>query len=255
MTDIQFIACDPLVGVPRVPAENGVRPDVADLRQEMTRLRITSALVRHRACVENDPYWGNRTLMEDVAGCAELLPVWALTPDGETPGFDPAALLRAMLDGGARAAWLSPAAHGYSPAPWCCADLYAALAEARVPLLVSYDEFDGDRLEAICTAFPALRLILLRVPRLGRNRILYPLLRRHAELYLCFAPTFSVHEGYRDLCDTFGAHRWVLGTGYPDTEGGAGITGLLYAGLSDAQLHAVAQGNIERLLAEVRHER
>ena len=254
MTEMRLIVCDSMLGLPRVPPANGMRPDVADLRREMARLRVSTALVRHCASVENDPYWGNRMLMEEVAGHAELMPVWALTPDGETPAFDLASTVRAMLAAGVRVAWLSPSAHVYSPAPWCCGDLYAALAAARVPLLVSYAEIDGDRLDTICTAFPQLRLILVRVPRLGRNRMLYPLLRRHAELHVCFDPTFSVHAGYPDLCAAFGPHRWVLGTGYPEAEGGAGIAGMMYAGLSNAQLDAVAHGNIERLLAEVRHD-
>jgi uncharacterized protein len=251
MSDLRITACDSVIGLPRVPMNNGIRPDVADLRREMGRLRVSTALVRHRACVDNDPYWGNRTLMAEVAGQPDLLPVFALTPDGEGPMFDPAASARAMLASGAHAAWIAPTAHGFSALPWCCGDLYSALAERRVPLLVSYEEVDGDRLDAIGAAFPELRIVLLGIPRLGRNRMLYPLLRRHAEWLVCFDPVFSVHEGYRDLCDTFGAHRWVMGTGYPDMEGGTGIAAIMYAGLDDEELEAVAHGNIERLLAEV----
>lgn len=252
--DIRLITCDPIMGLPRVPPANGSRPDAADLRQEMARLRVAAALVRHRACLDNDPYWGNRTLMEEAAGSPEFLPVWALTPDGEGPGFDPADTVRAMLAAGVRAAWLAPSAHGYSPMPWCGGDLYAALSAARVPVLISYQEVKGDPLYAIGAAFPELRLILTTVPRLGRNRMLYPLLRQHTAWLVCFDPVFSVHQGHRDLCDTFGSHRWVLGTGYPDAEGGSGISGLMYAGLRDDELEAVAHGNIERVLAEVRHD-
>jgi hypothetical protein len=101
------------------------------------------------------------------------------------------------------------------------------------------------------TAFPALRVVLLGVPREGRNRLIEPLLELHPELYLCFAPAFSVHCYWPDLCRRFGSHRWLWGTRYPDAEGGAAVTGLMYAGLTPEALQDVAHGNIECLIAEV----
>lgn len=251
---MKLITCDVLVGLPRVPDVNGVRNDMSDLVSELDRLRIDYALVRHRACLDNDPYWGNSILMDEIKGQNRIQPVWALTPDGEGPDFDPVVTIRAMLMAGVKMSWMSPGAHGYSPAPWCCSEIYNILTAACVPLLMSYEEIGADALDTICEAFPQLRVILTKVPRLGRNRMLYPLLRRHANLHVCFDPTFSVHEGYRDLCDTFGSHRWMLGTGYPDAEGGSGIAGLMYANLNDEELNAVAYENIERLLMEVNNE-
>ncbi|HEY3340958.1 MAG TPA: hypothetical protein VGK81_03030, partial [Anaerolineae bacterium] len=96
-----------------------------------------------------------------------------------------------------------------------------------------------------------LRLVLLNVPRMGRNRLIYPLLEQHLNLTLCFSTSLSVHEGFADLYQRFGSGRWVFGLGYPNAEGGSAITGLLYAGLPEQALHAVAHENIERLLAEV----
>src|SRR5262249_35054081 len=95
-------------------------------------------------------------------------------------------------------------------------------------------------------------VVLLDCPRLGRNRLLEPLLERYESLWLCFGPTFSLHAGFRDLCQRYGIHRWVWGAGYPDCEGGAAITGLLYAGLPAEAVRAIASENIERLMSEVR---
>lgn len=246
-----FIACDPIIGLPRVPIA-GVNPTVEDLRGEMGRLRIEGAVVRHRACVENGPYHGNGVLLEEIGGSPELLPAWALTPDGCEPAFDIAATVQRMLAVGVKVAWMDPQAHAFSPLPWCAGAMYDVLQAARVPLLVEYDRVTPDQLHEICAAFPGLRIMLLKAPRLGRNRMLYPLLALHPELYLCFSPAFSVHEGYADLCARFGPDRWTFGTGYPEAEGGAGLAGLLYAGLSDEAVQAVAGGTITRLLAEVR---
>lgn len=247
----ELIACDAVIGEPRVPID-GVEPGVDDLRREMARLHLAAAVVRHRACVESGPYTGNQRLLEEIDGQDGLLPAWVLTPDGCEPDFDVAGLVSRMMARGVRVAWMDPQAHAFSPLPWCAGPLYDALQAARVPLLVEYDRISADQLHEVLAAFPDLRVILLKAPRLGRNRLLYPLLAQHPELYLCFSPSFAVHEGFADLCARFGPHRWVFGTGYPEAEGGAGIAGLLYAGLPDDAVTAVAGGNIRRLLAEVR---
>ena len=90
------------------------------------------------------------------------------------------------------------------------------------------------------------------MPRLGRNRLIYPLLQRHPNLMICLSYTYSVHQGVEDLCRTFGHERWVFGMGYPTAETGASLTGLTYAAIPDEAKEAIAHGNIERLLAEVR---
>ena len=246
----RLIACDAFVGAPAVPPPDYL-PEVADLEAEMMRLHISAAVVRHRACLQVSAHLGNDVLMDETAGRPQLWPAWFVTPDGREPQFDPAFTLGQMLAAGARFAWTDPATEGYSLQPWCSARLYAALCDRRVPLLLEYAGINLPDLHEAMTAFPALRVVLLQVPRVGRNRLVEPLLETHPELHLCFAPAFSVHCYWPDLCLRFGPHRWLWGTHYPDAEGGAAVTGLMYAGLSPEALAAVAHGNIERLMAEV----
>ena len=246
----RLIACDALVGAPLVPPVEGP-PDVADLLAEMARLRLSAAVVRHRACLQTSAHLGNEVLMDEIAGQETLIPAWFVTPDGRGPEFDPGQTLRQMLAVGVRMAWTDAPAQGFSLAPWCSGALYAALQEHRVPLLLEYAQVGLNDLHEALTAYPGLRVVLLQVPRVGRNRLVEPLLEQHPELYLCFAPSFSVHCGWADLCRRYGPHRWLWGSHYPDAEGGAAVTGLMYAGLTTEELHAVAYANLERLLSEV----
>ena len=250
MDDLKIIACDPILGLPRLLLE-GIRPTVDDLTAEMARLHIHSAIVRHRACIDNAPYFGNHVLGEEAAGHINLLPAWVLTPDGCEPDFDIERTLRNMLSLGVRIAWMIPKEHLFSVRPWCSGKMYAALQEARLPLMVEYDQLTADELHEICAAFPTLRLIILNAPRLGRSRLLYPLLEQHPCLSLCFGPLLSVHGGFEDLYQQFGQERWVFGTGYPNAEGGAALAGLLYSGLPEEAVRSIASGNIERWLGEV----
>ena len=250
MAELKLIACDALVGLPRKPFQM-FRPDEADLDRELARLQISAAVVRHRQCVENAPHWGNAVLAREAAGRKHWFPAVCLTPDGEPDDHSLVATMGRAFAGGMRIAWMSPKEHMFSPRTWCAGKLYAACTDARLPLLVDYRSITLDDVEEIMTAFPQLRLIVTQAPRYGRHRSLYALLERHPGLHLCLSSAYSVHEGITDLVDKFGHARFVWGSNYPEAEGGAAVTLLMYAALSDAARAAIAHGNIERLLGEV----
>ncbi len=263
----KLIACDALLGAPRVPQPNSTIaadaqrgtlsehypnyvPDVGDLESEMARLHIDASVVRHRACLDTAPYIGNDILMAEIADHPNLIPSWFITPDGREPDWDPRVIVEKMLTAGVRLAWLDPEAEMMSLQPWCSGKLYDVLQERRVPLLLNYAKVKADDLHIILQGYPRLPIVMINVARLGRNRLLEPLLAQHSQLYLTFGPSFSVHGYYRDLCNRYGPYRWVFGDNYPEFEGGAGITGLTYSGLNADEMAQVAHGNIERLLAE-----
>ncbi len=251
MTPLKLIACDSLFGLPRKPYAL-FRPDAEDLTRELARLQVSAAVVRHRQCIENFPHWGNDVLVREAAAQPNWIPAVCLTPDGAPDAHSLEATLASAFARGMRVGWISPKEHMFSPRPWCTGKLYAACAEARLPLLLEYPQVTLDEVHEIMTAHPQLRLVLLRVPRLGRHRTLYTLLERHPGVHLCLSSAYSVHEGMADLVENFGHARFVWGTAYPEAEGGASVTLLTYAAIPAAARAAIAHGNIERLLAEVR---
>lgn len=247
---MKLIACDVLVGLPRKPLPR-INPTIDDLVSEMQRLDVAAALVRHRQCVENAPDWGNKVVARETAGHPGLLPVWALTPDGaEGDGSIERTVSRA-LGSGVRVGWISPRSHFFSVRPWCSAPLYHACSAVRLPLLLDYAQVTVDEIDEVMSAFPALRLILMNVPRYGRSRDLYRLFELHPALHLCINSSYSVHEGIVELIRNFGVGRLLWGSGYPEREGGASVTLLSYAAIGEADRAAIGHGNVERLLREV----
>ena len=120
-----------------------------------------------------------------------------------------------------------------------------------MPLLLPYGTLTPDTLHKVLSAFPHLPVILLEVPRLGRNHSLYRLMALHDNLVLCVSALYGVHLGLEDLCRNFGDQRLVFGSGYPICEGGASITALTYANLQDDTKEAIAHRNLWRILQEV----
>lgn len=252
----RLIACDPLVGPAGIPGYE-YNTDIPDLTNEMQRLNIAQAIVRNHDCLNTAPYFGNDMLLKNIAGNIAILPAWFLTPDGRAPAYNVTELIETMLNCKVQIAWTDPSVNSryslqYFFQTWCCKEMLDALQQHLVPLLISFKSINLSDLHNVMADFPKLRIILLDIPRLGRQATLEALLQIHAELYLCFSPSFAVHGGYKDLCSRYGDHRWVWGMGYPESEGGAAITGLVYSGLTKQQIEAVSFRNMERLLAEVK---
>jgi len=247
----KYFDCDILLGLPRVPLA-WVRPDLHDLLAEMKRLDISKALVRHRACIEVSPNMGNRMLMEEISGSDSLMPVWMFSPEGtgRKPGLKE--IIGKMFKEKNRAAWMRPVEDNFSLEPWCSGRIIKILEEVRIPLFLSFDDISGRELHEILKGYPNLPVIVLRAPRMGRNEILYPLLRCHHNLYVAVTPFYSVYQGIEDLCKEFGSERLVFGTGYPEVEGGVAVCMLNYADISNSDKDLIARGNLERLLEEVK---
>jgi len=248
---IGYLDCDAMIGAPKVPLPR-VQPSVDDLLSEMKRLHVGKALVRHRVCAEAGPETGNALLLAETSGHEELLPVWMTPPDLLIEQGAPEATVDHMLAQGVAAGWMKPKVNNYLFEPWCCERMLAALQDRRVPLIIEWEDAGADQLHRVMAAFPDLPVILLKTPRVGRNRILYPLLERHESLHVAVAPTYSVYRGIEELCAEFGSGRFLFGSGYPEVEGGAGVSMLTYAEVPDEDRRAMACGNLARLLEEVR---
>lgn len=251
---MKYLDCDVLLGVPRVPSPD-VQPGLHDYLCEMRRLDIERAVVRHRACVDAHYQIGNQVLMEEIEGHSHLIPAWYVSPNGLEPEFDPAVLVDRLVSRGARMAWTTVTSGRQAPIslhPWCAGKLLGALQERRVPLMVHYQDIPADMLEAVLRHFPSLPVVVLDAPRVGRNPILYALLEHYPNLTLCISAVYSVHLGVEDLCRRFGSYRFVFGSRYPQTEGGASVSLLMYADIPDQDKEMIAYCNLDRLLGEVR---
>lgn len=244
----RLFACDAFIGMPERMQYDFV-PGLPDLERRFHRFPIEKALLRGLpGTYVPDPALANEVVAEAIRFSEIYQGIWQVTPD------DPEPHLKEMKKAGMKCVWLkndNPYMK-YPLSPWCCGSLYELLQGGRIPLFLTWNSTDPGELDEALTSFPGLRVILLNVPRLGRMPVTEALLSRHESLHLCFCPAFSAHGAYLSLCNRYGSHRFVWGTNYPDAEEGAAVTGLFYAGLKQEALEAVAHGNMERLLDEVK---
>ena len=231
---------------------------VAELIAEMDHHGIEWALVHHATAEEHHPNIGNELLLQELQGQPRLVPCWVLLPpateempprvrgpDGtvEEGHHRPVAW---MMQRGIRAARLCPSAHGWSLIEQTAWELFTALAQHRIPTFIDKAEIAWEQIDAICSAFPELCLILTDTGyRLSRD--LLPALAKHRNLFV-ESSRYEVHQGLEELCERFGSRRVLFGTGMPTYAPGCAITMLASAHLSDHDKELIANGNLSRLL-------
>lgn len=191
---------------------------------------------------------GNLAVAEMAARRQWLEPCWVAMPHhtGEVP--PPEELLSEMRKRGVKAVRLFPSLQNWLLTDYGAGELLAALESAQIPTLVDFEQTDWDRIHQLCSAYPGLPLVLLRVGyRIDRQ--VYPLLERHANLHLEISG-YQVHHGIEEISRRFGAHRLLFGTALPSFEPGSAVAMVTYADLPFEQKQLIAAGNLESLLEQ-----
>jgi len=197
---------------------------------------------------EYSPLVGNEMLMSEIKGSECLYPAWVVMPhhSGEFP--HPETLKNQMKSGNVRAVLMFPAPleQNYSIAEWNCGELFSMLEKCSVPLMIGFDQLTLNELFELCSSYQELKVILTGVNyRVDRN--FYALLRKLPNLYI-ETSGYKVHNGIEEFCEQFGAQRLIFGSGMPLYSGGAAVSMINYARISEKEKCMIAYENIESLL-------
>ena len=234
------------------PTDRPLYETVGGLMSEMERLGIAQALVSHTLAQSYDPVQGNRLLIEALRGRERLHACWTLLPPSCNEMGTPDQVLAEMAVAGVRAVRLYPHTHSYALDDWQCGDLLAALSERRYVVLLDLAESNWSKVEHICRTCPDLSLVVTRTGY-RQLRPLFALLARCANLY-CDLSTFSTYLGVEEVLARFDSSRLLFGTGMPVSDPGGPIARIFYTDAPEADIDAMAHGNLERLLARVQIE-
>ncbi|NLT43857.1 MAG: amidohydrolase family protein [Anaerolineae bacterium] len=221
--------------------------DAGTLADEMARLGIEGALVRHSWGWLHDPAEGNAALLGEIAGHHQWRPCLAATPLPEDMGaLDH--FLASVRRSAAGAVTLYPASQHFSLTRWGAGELLDALAAWRLPVLLEYQEITWPSLAEVLAGWPALPVVVTRTGyRILRN--LLPMLRTYPNLYVDMA-YLGDNLALEHISQHYGAERVLFGTGTPRVDGAGSVARLAMSTLPDEQKQQIGAGNAERLLAD-----
>jgi predicted TIM-barrel fold metal-dependent hydrolase len=224
------------------------RSNLKSLRQMMDMHGIRKAFLTAFACRTFDIDYGNRLIFETARKDARLIPCPAIVPDSGLEIGDEAAHVDKLIRKGARCVCLYPQGHGIRLEKEIIGALFSILEERRLPLAIfDVDVPTGARLAA---QYPKLPIIVHGAP--SRNRSLIPYLKYHPNLHIALGLGFAPYRGLEMIAANGGAQQILLASAYPVCEPGAAIAHVLHSALDPATIQAIAFGNMQRLLTDVR---
>jgi predicted TIM-barrel fold metal-dependent hydrolase len=213
--------------------------EVPELLAEMDRFGIRRALVSHFAAEEYDAEEGNGALARDLH--ERFVPAWAALPDSDSiqklMSLNPVAV---RLSFGVKK-------HNFSSAVWCAGDLYDCLQQHSILTVILREDIEWDALAQVLEDFPRLRVLLLEAGYRA-ERYLFPLLKRHENLYFDTS-TYLAHRQLECFVERFGPDRLIFGSRLPLYTPGAALAVLATARIPDEARLRIAGGTLRRLLA------
>lgn len=241
------------VGLGRPAGFRGGFESSQQLLDEMRRLGIAEALVYHLLAAEGDVQFGNRLLVDELRGHANLHPCWVMAPPalGDLP--EPAAWVREASAAGVRAVRLFPRHSLYTLSDWCLAPLLSEIENAKLPLLLDFGEHHWservvpwDHVRELCFGHQRLSVVVIGCT-VGGTRDAVALLRSLPNLYLeCHA--FNLPDGLGLLAREGLVSKLIFGAGMPARAGECVVWQTRKSGLKPDDADAVSGGNARRLL-------
>lgn len=246
-----FFDCNASFGLPsRRPLMPVARSE--DLLAEMQHAGIAKALVFHIAQHDASPQYGNQLLTEGIASHPELTGCWAVLPNQAKEFPSPVEFMRRMQAARVAAVRMFPNSHKFLLNKVAVGDWLEAFSAHSVPVLLSLQYgVEWRDLYAILDSFPDLVCIICDHGCWGEDRLFRPLLERYPNVYVDTAQ-YLLDGGIEALVDDYGPSRLVFGSGFPELYMGGMMMAIKHAQIPDEARQAIASGNLERILAQIR---
>jgi len=251
---MRFFDCNTYIGlptnvsVPGAPVAPGVSAE--ELLAAMDRAGIAKALVWHVAQRDADALTGNELLARAIRPHDRLVGCWTLLPPQTHELGDLHQWLARAGQARVRALRAFPEAGRYLLRGEVLGELLEAMTAARLPLLLTR-EVSWEQTYELLGEFPELTVILCDVGSWGQDRYFRPLIERYPNVYV----ELSGHRldgGIEDLVARYGSRRLLFGSNFPVSYHGAMMLALARAEISEEDKQAIAAGNLERLVGEVK---
>jgi predicted TIM-barrel fold metal-dependent hydrolase len=250
---ISFFDCNTFMGSAQTGTWKPARGR-AELLAAMDRDGIDTALAWHVGQQDWSIPEGNELLAREIGNEPRLWGCWTIVPPQTDELPPPAELFARMGPARIRALRIFPAAHNFVPGRTALGALLEGCVKRRIPLLLSVErgETGYPVIDRLLQEFPRLTCILCDIGVWGVDRFIRPLLERFPGVRV-ETSHLALHDGVLPpLAKKYGARRFVFGTGFPDRLPASAMLSLRHADIDDAWKEAIASGNLEQVLQEVK---
>jgi len=225
---------------------------VQGLLARMDELGIAEACPFHAVARDHNLVEGNQTLLGETNGSARLHPVWTASPHHTAECPAPEDLLEQMQSNGVRLARITFGSNQYVPRLdlFVFESLFDALAGARVPLILAYEDIAAvpwsEIHDALCR-WPGLRIILSLPKITFHDRYFYALWDKLDTFYVELSG-YQVLAGIEAVTERFGPSRLVFGSRYPHFSPLQSMLQVIYAEVDEEVKRGIAGETVRRVM-------
>jgi hypothetical protein len=250
----RYFDCDVMIGTSQIPIPDEM-PDAGALLKQMDRYGIDKALIYYRDGL-NGRGAGEAAKSDRLELCWVLSLVLSGSKDHLEDQVD------RMMESGAKAARFLASDGPSDPPliikPFLLGKLYEKLQQHRAPLLiegaplyrqVGMARYGLEDIDAICSEFPGLPIILLRTHRSLETQLVL-MMRKHRNVYYSHTLT-TLYGQLEQSVEKMGVDRVLYGSQMPYADPSLPIGMLNYADLTPEQKSRIAGGNLQKLLDSV----
>jgi predicted TIM-barrel fold metal-dependent hydrolase len=254
-SELDFFDCNVYLGRPmnRPAGSFGDFPATAeDLLRHLDRAGIRRALVWHVAQRDAGPDPGNGLLDQAIARHADRLAgTWTFLPFQTREMGDADTFFAAARKAGVRAFRVFPDLHRFLLRREAIGEVLDHLVASRVPLILRVGDVGWDNVYNLLAACPELTVILANMGAWNNDRYFRPLIERYPNV--CIETSGYITDGgIEAFVASYGARRLLFGSGFPEVYLGSMMLAIAHAEIPAADKQAIAGGNLDRLLKEVR---
>lgn len=204
-----------------------------DILSVMEQCGVSASLVYSRYSKDYAPKYGNEDLAKELEKSGRLFGCYTILPSLCGDFLNPEETTQDIKEKKMVAAKIFPRSHRYFPDERTMGEYYRALAQENIPLLADCSELNISQLESVLENHPDLNIVYQGV-RWDEERMIFPLMREFKNLYLDFSVLQSNYVVER-MVESFGADRFVFGSGMPAMSLGAARALIDYANISDSE--------------------
>lgn len=224
---------------------------VEDLYEEMDLSGVGEALVTDCLSLENSPADGNPRIVDITRDQPRLYPAWVVLPTGTDESPDPDALLKEMRAHQVGMVRLLPDVYRFPLTDWAVDDLLEPLAEARVPVYITWtgnDSIEWPAVVDLCRRLPGLPVIV-GCDRIRRQmRTCYKAMEACDNIHLDLSG-YWLHRGVEYLSQRFGSHRLIYSSNWPRMNMACTLMTVASAELPFEDRQKIAGDNLRNLLS------
>lgn len=229
---------------PHIKREPGTPYSLEELLAEHARCGIEHRLLFHQESREGVPAEGNSALTPQGGSAVG----WVVLPPRRF--FAEPIMEKAQAAGVAMFA-MYPKRQNHHIASWANSELYLAMEEARLPLMLEIGQVNYEEVYNLAKAHPRMPIVFWNIGYTD-ERLLIPILDLCPNVFAGLATRFIPTDGIEQFTKRYGPGRLIFGSGWPAQSPGPFLTYVNYADVSPDAKSAILGGNIQQLIAGVR---